>query len=239
MAEIGHKVVLEACQSTGLAKNVYGDTDDHNDKQGHHYLGNTLNALFNAQKNYNGCEGKEEEEPTDGFGRSRNEVGEIVASVGCSLSLAGCKDCYVLGDPTAYNAVVGKDNGRNNGGQHTDKRETLVQSLEGTDGAEAGLTADENFGGHKRKAEGHSQNDVNEKEDTSAVFSCKVGETPDVTQTDSRACSRKNEADLAGKITSLFQSCVFAHNKTSQSKCQKQKITSNYHTKPTKIQEVI
>ena len=117
---------------------------------------------------------------------TRNELGEI------------------SDDPAADNAVVGGYNNRHECGQPAHEAETLVKLLICADAGKPGLSADGNFSHHQRKAKCYRENNVDEQEDTTAVFCRKIGETPKVSESDCRTCRRQNETDAPCKAASFF-----------------------------------
>ena len=69
--------------------------------------------------------------------------------------------------------------------------------------------SDGGLGNDHGVAEGERQQDINEEENSSAVFCCEVGKTPDISKSDGSACCSQHVTDFAGKRAAGF--VVFVH----------------------------
>ena len=74
---------------------------------------------------------------------------------------------------------------------------------ESTDRTLLGAASQGALGNNHRIAEAQHEEQVDQEEDTAAVFCGEIGKTPDITQTDGGAGRRKNETETGGKTTPL------------------------------------
>mgnify|MGYP002511576078 CR=1 FL=1 len=178
----------------------------HKDKEegGHQHLGHLLDAGVDALIDHEGGGAQEEDEPDDGLHGRGDETAEEAVSFRCGGGAAGEEGKQVLEDPAADGAVVGQDHHGDDTGHNADPAPLGVQDFVGGERALAGLTADGDLGGQQSKTKGQRQNDIDQQEDAAAVLGCQIGETPDVAQTDGRACRSQNKAQRTGEITAFL-----------------------------------
>ena len=112
----------------------------------------------------------------------------------------------IFDDPAANDGIIRHD-------QHRDNRIDPATGRQPAGFSERGKRPDRTFFRHTSQcglchdhcvAKGQGQNDVDQQENSSAVLCRQIGESPDVSEPDRRACRRQYEADLPGKGTSFF-----------------------------------
>ena len=116
----------------------------------------------------------------------------------------------IFDDPPADHGVIGDDqNGDDGIDPAAEAQSRLVpKGFVGAHRAFSGHAADGGFSNDHRVAKGHGQNNVYQQKNTAAVLSGQIGEAPDVSQTDGRTRSGKNETDLAGKGAPLMLTVI-------------------------------
>ena len=77
----------------------------------------------------------------------------------------------------------------------------------------AGLAANRNLGDQQGEAEGQRQDQIDQQEQTAAVFGGQIGKTPDITKTYSAACRRQDKTQTAGEAAAI--ACIL-HGKNLQ-----------------------
>ena len=78
------------------------------------------------------------------------------------------------------------------GGKHFD----LPNDWKAPTGLFSCHASDGGLGNDHGVAEGERQQDINEEENSSAVFCCEVGKTPDISKSDGSACCSQHVTDL-------------------------------------------
>ena len=85
----------------------------------------------------------------------------------------------------------------------------------GVEGIFLGFSSNGNVRGQQDKAEGQNQDQVDQKEQTASVLGAQIRKAPDVSEADGRARSRKDKANLAGKLPVLCQLRLMVENRRS------------------------
>ena len=113
----------------------------------------------------------------------------------CNLSLEGEVAEHVLHYPATDYTVVRINDEWYNEREDSEEAPFTVDFLVSSKRAFLSFTTNCNFCNKKCKTKCKSKSKINNEEETSAVFCCKIRETPDVSQTNGRTGCRKNEPD--------------------------------------------
>ena len=143
------------------------------------------------------------------------ELRECLPGINCGA--CGYKAEGIFHYPAAYNRVVWQNECRNDSGKNSYKRKSFIKSAVCLNGAFLSFSADCYFSRHKSEAESKCKKNIHKKEDT-AVFCGEVGETPNVSEPNRRACRSKYKSEFARKRASFF-SHSFTPKKSKYLKC--------------------
>ena len=125
------------------------------------------------------------------------------------MSRTACKCCQVFQYPSADDAVIGENDNRNCAGEPSQRLEPFVDFRVRLHNALSGSSANGDFCNHQRESKGHRQNEIDQEEYASAVFCGEVGESPDISQPDSRTRCCQNKPQLRAEAVFLLLFCAF------------------------------
>ena len=201
---IGHEEVLYALQRAGTGDGIGADDQRQQHEDGHHDLGDALDAVFNAGEDDDQRQRRKDEEAQLRGKAARDERAKIAVR-GHEMRLTQQIFGQILDDPAADDRIVGHDQYGDNGVDPAAEAQSgpIAEGLVRADGTLAGHAADGGFGDDHRIAEGHGQDDIDQQENAAAVLCRQIGEAPDVPQPDGRARRGKDEADFARKGASF------------------------------------
>ena len=208
MLDVRHEEVFDARQRARARHGIDGDDDRQHDQHRHHELGYALDAVFHAREDDRQRQHRKNDEAELRGHAVRDERAEIAVS----RELAAVAEDIlgqVFDDPAADDRVIRHD-------EDGDDRVDPAAEFQPAGAAERVERANRALAGHAAErglcydhgiAERHGQNDVDEQENTAAVFGGQIRKAPDVAEADGRAGGREHKADLSGKRTS-FVFCV-------------------------------
>ena len=121
----------------------------------------------------------------------------VAVSLSCDPVTVYRQEFYhIFHDPAAYNAVIRQNQRRYCRRYPAEGSKMLVYVFVCTDNTFTGFSSDSYFGYHESEAECYSKYEVDEQEDSAAVLSGKIRESPYVSQSDGRTGCRENESDF-------------------------------------------
>ena len=210
--EAGHHIDHQALEAgagdAGIIGVPQGHGEDGNtqnqDQQDRHQDGGELfNALIHTLVDHKQGSPQEQKEPENGGPLGGDKTGEI--GIGhSSHAAAGEVGEKIFQNPAADGAVVGQDQGGDQAGDGAHPAELFVDDTIGRQGAEAGFPADGDLCDQQSEAEGQSQDQVAQQEQSAAVLGSQIGKTPDVAQAHGAAGSRQHEAQGTGERAPLL-----------------------------------
>ena len=205
--EAGREIDREALQArsgharlirVGQRQGENGDGHDHDQHDGHQYLGTLLNSLLHAVKDDPGRQQHKDGGVERGLGWRSDEVRKE-AVLGRRAALSGQVDHDIAGDPAADDRVIGHDQHRHQESQNSQKLPLGTHLGVGSDGILARPSADGYIGGQQRKAESKGQDQIDQNKKTAAVLGRQIGEAPEIADADRAAGGCHDEADLPGE----------------------------------------
>ena len=200
MLEVRHQQIADACRGPWTGHAVDGHDHSQRYQHRHHDAGDLLHAVLDAQHDDDQGEERKDQETDLRTGRRRDERAEEAVRSRFRTAAFQIFE-QVLDDPAADDAVIRQD-------EHGDDRvhpaaglrqAGLAIGLERTHRTLARQTAQRRFGDHHGVPEGEGQDKIGQKEHAAAVFCGQIRKTPDVSQTDGRACCRQNITQFAGE----------------------------------------
>ena len=205
--DIDQKAVQAASAVLLLAapdeQGVDRDADNEHQQRRHEDLGERLDALVDAAVNdkAGGCQKDDKED--DRLVLIGDKAGEE-AVVRRVQALTGDEHDAVFEHPAADHAVVRKNQKRHRAGKAAQPSPAPVDLAVSRQAALLGLSADGHLADKQRKAKGQRQNNVHDEKQAAAVFRRQIRETPNISESDRRACRGKHKADGTGKGISLL-----------------------------------
>ena len=209
VVRVGHQEVGHARQRAGPRDRVDRDNDRQHHQHRHHDPGDALDAVAYARKDDAQREERKQQKANLRRGPVRNEGAEIV--ILCkALGVAAQILKQILDDPAADDRVVRHDQDRDNGVDPAAKAEKAVflarlgKAAVGADRTFVGHAAQGGLSHNHRVAEGERQHNINQQENTAAVFSRQVREPPDIAQPHRCPGRRQHKAEFTGEAASVF-----------------------------------
>ena len=180
-------------------KGITGNDHYQYQQDGHHNAGDLFNTALYAMVDNKGGDSHKEKRINDRDFGGGNE-GVKIAIPGSGTGLPGEEHHSVFGDPPANDRVVGHDEHRHQEGESAQKPPAGAHFGIGANGALLGFTADGNIGGEQGKAKGKHQHQINDEEQTAAIFGGQIRESPQISHADGAAGSRQHKANLPRKM---------------------------------------
>ena len=126
-------------------------------------------------------------------------------AVGCSIYSVSGEECeQILEYPSTDGAVVRQNDDRHHPCQESGRSELFVQHTVSGKRSLFGLASHGNLRDQQGKTKGQCKNDVYEDEGTSAILSCQIRKTPNISKTYSTSGCGHNKAQRASKAAALM-----------------------------------
>ena len=201
LREVGFQQELHADGSTGHGQRTYGQQNHQNQQQGHHDLGETLDAVLHTTLDDDVGEEQEGEGKEQGRPRGAAEGGEVGSRVADSGKAAGSGRAGILQHPAGNDAVVGEDEGD---AEHASiagevPRLARCQPLVRRSNVRMRSASDDELGSHHGHSEEDDAEEVDEDEGSAAMLTRLDRKTPDVAQPHGGACRGKDDAQAGGE----------------------------------------
>ena len=211
--EAEHELVAAHC--AGLNSDINDNNEEDNEQAGHTDVAELLDTAADACRNDDCVDNDEYKSPDNHRGAVGSKDAEVGGNVGNtpgvnaehSKQVAAC----ITHDHAAEKHVEAEDQERAGKRHVAEEGELLAELAVCCDGAQAGLTTDDELADHDCNADEDCENEIDEKECEAAIHTHFVREAPNIAQTDCGTDSSHDKAKIGSKsLTICFFHCFLS-----------------------------